>query len=125
MAPVTGYIRTSERIANTARRFGAALEYIVVHLLQPGQDPQPVLLTVDQIRDGIDRAKTNPEDCPPFEPEQVRIDRAVAIARRDERAQVVASMLAMRKLELRREFWIGWAVGLVAAVIGCALVVLL
>lgn len=111
MAPVTGYIRTGERIANTARRFGAALEYIVVHLLQPGQDPQPVLLTVEQIRDGIDRAKTNPEDCPPFEAEQVRIDRAVAIARRDERAQVVASMQRECAYLRRRALFIGYLGG--------------
>lgn len=125
MAPVTGYIRTGERIPNKDRRFGAALEYLVVHLLQPGQDPQPVLLTVDQIRDGVDRAKTNPEDCPPFEPEQVRIDRAVAIARKDERAQVVAAMAAERKAAVRRASWIGWALGTVSALICCSLAVLL
>lgn len=124
-SPVTGYIRTGERIPNTARRFGAALEYLVVHLLQPGQDPQPVLLTVEQIRDGIDRAKTNPEDCPPFELEQVRIDRAVAIARKDERAQVVASMAAERKAAVRRASWIGWVFGAVSALIGCSVAVLL
>ena len=90
MQPVTGYIRTGERVANTARRFGAALEYIVVHLLQPGQDPQPVLLTVEQIRDGVDRAKTNPEDCPPFEPEQVRIAKAVEAALIAERERVAS-----------------------------------
>lgn len=111
MQPVTGYIRTGERIPNTARRFGAALEYIVVHLLQPGQDPQPVLLTVEQIRDGVDRAKTNPEDCPPFEPEQVRIERAVAIARKEERAQVVASMLAECRYVRRRALFIGYLGG--------------
>lgn len=125
MGPVTGYIRTGERIANTARRFGAALEYIVVHLLQPGQDPQPVLLTVEQIRDGIDRAKTNPEDCPPFEPEQVRIDRAVAIARKDERALVTAALKAERALEKRRASWIGWAIGTMSALVGVGLGVLL
>jgi hypothetical protein len=111
MQPVTGYIRTGERIPNTARRFGAALEYIVVHLLQPGQDPQPVLLTVEQIRDGVDRAKTNPEDCPPFEPEQVRIECAVAIARKEERAQVVASMLAECRYVRRRALFIGYLGG--------------
>lgn len=125
MQPVTGYIRTGERIPNTARRFGAALEYLVVHLLQPGQDPQPVLLTVEQIRDGIDRAKTNPEDCPPFEPEQVRIDRAVAIARKDERALVTAALKAERALEKRRASWIGWVIGIVSALVGVGLGVLL
>jgi hypothetical protein len=132
MQPVTGYIRTGERIPNTARRFGAALEYIVVHLLQPGQEPQPVLLTVEQIRDGVDRAKTNPEDCPPFEPEQARIDRAVAIAQRDERARfenervhLVASMQAERKAAVLRASWKGWAIGSVSALVGCALGVLL
>ncbi len=124
-SPVTGYIRTGERIPNTARRFGAALEYLVVHLLQPGQDPQPVLLTVEQIRDGIDRAKTNPEDCPPFEPEQVRIDRAVAIARKDERALVTAALKAERALEKRRASWIGWVIGIVSALVGVGLGVLL
>lgn len=124
-SPVTGYIRTGERIPNTARRFGAALEYIVVHLLQPGQDPQPVLLTVEQIRDGIDRAKTNTEDCPPFEPEQVRIDRAVAIARKDERALVTAALKAERALEKRRASWIGWVIGIVSALVGVGLGVLL
>lgn len=125
MAPVTGYIRTGERIPNTARRFGAALEYIVVHLLQPGQGPQPVLLTVDQIRDGIDRAKTNPEDCPPFEAESVRIERAVAIARKDERALVTAALKAERALEKRRTSWIGWVIGVVSALVGVGLGVLL
>lgn len=122
MQPVTGYIRTGERIPNTARRFGAALEYIVVHLLQPGQDPQPVLLTVEQIRDGVDRAKTNPEDCPPFEPEQLRIDRAVAIARKDERvalANELSEKLGLFARGMRiKWFAIGAAVALAGQLLG-------
>lgn len=122
MAPVTGYIRTGERIPNRDRRFGAALEYIVVHLLQPGQDPQPVLLTVEQIRDGVDRAKTNPEDCPPFEAEQVRIDRAVAIARRDERVALADELSEKIGLFARgmriRWFAIGTVVALAAQLLG-------
>jgi hypothetical protein len=125
MQPVTGYIRTGERIPNTDRRFGAALEYVVAHLLQPGQDPQALLFTVEQLRDAVDRAKTNPEDCPPFEPEQVRIDRAVAIARKDERALVTAALKAERALEKRRASWIGWAIGTMSALVGVGLGVLL
>lgn len=122
IATVLGYIRTGERIPNSDRRFGAALEYIIAYLLQPGQDPQPVLFTVEQIRDGIDRAKTNPEDCPPFEPEQVRIDRAVAIARRDERAQVVAWTLIERAGIKRRALLAGVAIGAGAALIVVGLI---
>jgi hypothetical protein len=111
IATVSGCIRTGERIPNTDRRFGAALEYVVAYLLQAGQDPQPLLFTVEQLRDAVDRAKTNPEDCPPFEPEQVRIDRAVGIARKEERAQVVASMLADCRYVRRRALFIGYLGG--------------
>lgn len=120
-SPVTGYIRTGERIPNKDRRFGSALEYILVHLLQPNQDPQPVLFTVEQIRDGIDRAKTNPEDLLPFEPEQVRIDRAVAIARREERAQVVSSMQWECAYLRRRALCIGYLGGASLALAAFAL----
>jgi hypothetical protein len=90
IATVSGCIRTGERIPNTDRRFGAALEYVVAYLLQAGQDPQPLLFTVEQLRDAVDRAKTNPEDCPPFEPEQVRIARAVEAALIAERERVAS-----------------------------------
>ena len=76
-----------------------------------------MLLTVDQIRDGIDRAKTNPEDCPPFEHEQVRIDRAVAIARQDERVQVVASMQADCEYVRRRALFFGYLGGVSLALL--------
>ncbi len=124
IATVSGCIRTGERIPNTDRRFGAALEYVVAYLLQSGQDPQPLLFTVEQLRDAVDRAKTNPEDCPPFEPEQVRFERfrdtvtaelnAVIKAQTDRAIQAYAEELIKVK---RRHFLfgLGWGVVLVGA----------
>lgn len=72
---VTSVLRTADRVRNTGRRFGSAPEYLQCALEQHGQPPVPVLLTVDECRDGVERAKANPEDCLPFEPEQVRFER--------------------------------------------------
>jgi hypothetical protein len=88
MQTITGFIRTSERIPNTHRRFGAATEYVVAYLVQAGQEPQPLLFTVEELRDAHERAKANPEDCPRFESPGDRIAQAVEIALKTERERV-------------------------------------
>jgi hypothetical protein len=72
---VTSVLRTGDRVRNTSRRFGSAPEYLQCALEQHGQPPVPMLLTVDECRDGVERAKANPEDCLPFESEEVRFER--------------------------------------------------
>lgn len=121
MHPVTGYINAAELIENTDPRFGALRKYLPAVLLQSGKEPRGLLFSKHQIQEAGERWDANPEDQLPFEPEQVRIDRAVAVARREERAQLVASMLAERSGIKRRAFWLGWAVGAVWWLIGSLL----
>jgi hypothetical protein len=57
-------IDTNEARPNQARRFGAAGEYHPVFIRNDFGRWQPCLLTDDQIKVGIERARTNPEDVP-------------------------------------------------------------
>lgn len=65
---VRSVIYSTDRVPNRARRFGQADEYLAGWFDRGGK-LTPFLLTPDQMRDGIDRAKGNPEDCPPLQRE--------------------------------------------------------
>jgi hypothetical protein len=104
---VTSVLRTADRVRNTERRFGSAPEYLQCAIEQHGQPPVPVLLTVDECRNGVERAKANPEDCLPFESEQVRFDRALAAALQLKQEQWVSDACRARKE--------GWHLGVESA----------
>jgi hypothetical protein len=108
---VTGHINAAELIGNGDRRFGSNLHYAPAMLVQAGKEPRGLLLTKHQIQEAGERWDANPEDQLPFEPEQVRVDRAVAIARKDERAKVVASMLEDCNYVRRRALFLGYLGG--------------
>lgn len=125
MRIATGSIRASDLVPNRERRFGQATHFNQAALEQAGKEPVALLFSNDQIQVARERAEANPEDLLQWEPEQVRIDRAVAIARKDERAQVVASMQAERKGVMRRALWVGFVTGVGAALMGSGLGALL
>jgi hypothetical protein len=112
---VTGCINAAELIENTDPRFGALRNYLPAALVQFGKEPRGLLFSKHQVQEAGERWDANPEDQLPFEPEEVRIDRAVAIARKDERARVLASMQAERKAALSRAKAIGFLVGVLFA----------
>lgn len=125
MSGVRGAIYAAERVQNTERRFGSANEYLQAYLIQHGQQPSPLQFTPDQIRDAADRAKANPEDCPPFEPEIERFDIALEAAREKFRAIYDARISAMQEAfaeELikrsRRHFVVGVVWGVIAGIAG-------
>lgn len=122
MRPVTGYINAAELIENTDPRFGALRKYLPAVLLQSGKEPRGLLFSKHEVQEAGERWDANPEDQVPFEPEQVRIDRAVAIARRDERAQLVAWTLIERAGIKRRALLAGVAIGAGAALIVVGLI---
>lgn len=56
-------ISTDEYVENKDRRFGQATGYYPC-MIDRGSDSVPALFTVDQVRDAMSRAGSNPEDLP-------------------------------------------------------------
>lgn len=121
MRVATGSIKAAELVPNRERRFGQATHFNHAVFEQAGKEPVHLLFSNDQIQVARERAEVNREDLLEFEPEQVRIDRAVAIARKDERARALVSRTEDRHADLRRAFLVGVALGVVGALLSIGL----
>jgi hypothetical protein len=64
---VASRIDLRDRDANLRRKFGAALTYFPVEVTRLNGDVVPALFTDGAIREAVERARANPEDCPPPE----------------------------------------------------------
>ena len=53
-----------ERVVNSKRRFGQTEHYFPCTVVV-GNKRVPALFTPDQVRTAMNRARENPEDCPP------------------------------------------------------------
>lgn len=54
----------NEKVENTERKFGSALEYQPLYVVMADGSEVPAMFTIDAIEDAIDRASRNPEDVP-------------------------------------------------------------
>ena len=57
-------IRLDEKVENTERKFGAALEYYPVEVITESGETQWAMFTQSEIDVAIDRATKNKEDIP-------------------------------------------------------------
>jgi hypothetical protein len=75
---IRGAIYAAETVENTWRKFGSARRYVCAYLIQSGRPPKPLLLTQSDIADAAERARQNPEDCPPFAGSETDIELELA-----------------------------------------------
>ena len=61
---ISSVVDTREEVENKLRRFGASGKYIPTWVIDSEGNKIPALLTHDQIRIAVERAKANPEDLP-------------------------------------------------------------
>lgn len=54
----------NEKVENTERKFGSALEYQPLYVVMADGSQVPAMFTIDAIEDAIARAARNPEDMP-------------------------------------------------------------
>ena len=57
-------ILMSEEVANKARKFGSNLEYYPAKIVLLDGKKINALFTLDQLKEAMERANTNPEDMP-------------------------------------------------------------
>jgi len=62
MAKIDSKIETSERVNNKDRRFGAAVEYFPVYVIDDTGKKIPALFTYNQLMVAVKRAEVNMED---------------------------------------------------------------
>ena len=74
---IRGVLRGDDWVPNSARRFGAATDYLWGVYERDGER-KPFALTPDALREGFERAEANPEDLLPFESEATRVGRMMA-----------------------------------------------
>ena len=74
---IRSILHAADWVPNTARRFGAATDYLWGMYERDGERKW-FALTPDALRDGFERAEANPEDQLPFESEAARVGRIMA-----------------------------------------------
>ena len=61
---MTSRIYEDEKVRNKDRKFGSALDYYPVSIIDPQGRRRKAHFTAHQIEEAIERAKVNPEDFP-------------------------------------------------------------